>query len=209
LFENQLEDKSAIYREKVVMLPRPEFFVLYNGPEVFPEYGELRLSDAFEKAPGSGAANMELMVKVYNINKGWNAALLARDENLGGYAEFVALVRKFQREIKAEQSGLNREMVLHMAIARAVSYCKEHGILRAFFERLSNEEVFMLTTEWNLEDAKKVWREEALEEGMERGKVEGKAEGQNYVLTLMKQGYSVEEIERQLNQQPSSPNTYR
>jgi hypothetical protein len=222
LFENGIEDKSAIYRRKLIPLPRPEFIVLYNGTEPFPERSELRLSDAFEKVAGNDRIDLELVVTVYNINKGQNAELLAKDKNLGGYAEFVALVREFQKDVKREEANLERDAVLHKAITRAVSYCKEHDILRSFFEGLTNEEVFMLTREWNLEDAKKVWREEALEEGEargvkigvkigeERGEQRGEVRGQELVLNLMEQGYSVEEIKRQLNR-PSeqSSNTYR
>jgi hypothetical protein len=40
-----------------------------------------------------------------------------------------------------------------MAIAEAVTYCKEHGILADFFEKLLPEEVNMLAAEWKLEDA--------------------------------------------------------
>ena len=35
----------------------------------------------------------------------------------------------------------------------------------------------MLLTEWNIEDAKEVWREEALEEGIEKGRAEGHEKG--------------------------------
>jgi predicted transposase/invertase (TIGR01784 family) len=34
----------------------------------------------------------------------------------------------------------------------------------------------MLLTEWNSEDARKVWREEALEEGLEKGREKGRVE---------------------------------
>jgi predicted transposase/invertase (TIGR01784 family) len=35
----------------------------------------------------------------------------------------------------------------------------------------------MLLTEWNMDDAKRVWREEALEEGMEKGMKTGMEKG--------------------------------
>jgi len=34
----------------------------------------------------------------------------------------------------------------------------------------------MLMTEWNLEDAQKVWYEDGLEEGLEKGREEGREE---------------------------------
>jgi flagellar biosynthesis/type III secretory pathway protein FliH len=76
----------------------------------------------------------------------------------------------------------------------------------------------MLLDEWNWDDAKEVWQEEAREEGlllgmergMERGKEKGKekglllgreegaAEERNRLLNLMKQGYTAEMIEKML-----------
>ena len=50
----------------------------------------------------------------------------------------------------------------------------------------------MLLTEWNTEDAKKVWYEDGLEDGRE----EGEARGQAKVISLLKQGHSVDEIEK-------------
>ena len=40
-------DTKQLYREKTLLIPRPAFIVLYNGPEDLPEYQELRLSDAY------------------------------------------------------------------------------------------------------------------------------------------------------------------
>lgn len=50
-------------------MPRPEFIMLYNGTQDMPEYFELKLSDNFA---GEGDINLQLTVKVYNINEGKN-----------------------------------------------------------------------------------------------------------------------------------------
>jgi len=50
----------------------------------------------------------------------------------------------------------------------------------------------MLLTEWNIEEAKEVWREEAWEEGRE--------DERKYILELFSQGLSAEEIKRCLEQ---------
>ena len=51
------------------------------------------------------------------------------------------------------ESPVYQGQVREAAIAKAVIYCKKHNILKDFFEKLSPEEVNMLVTEWNLEDA--------------------------------------------------------
>ena len=46
LFKRMIDSKR-LYRKKALMIPRPQFIVLYNGPTDMPEYQELRLSDAY------------------------------------------------------------------------------------------------------------------------------------------------------------------
>ena len=58
----------------------------------------------------------------------------------------------------------------------------------------------MLITEWNIEEAKEVWREEAWEEGRNEGRNEGREGERNYVLELIAQGLSAEEIKLHLEQ---------
>ncbi|MDR2052366.1 MAG: hypothetical protein LBP80_03050 [Treponema sp.] len=50
---------------------------------------------------------------------------------------------------------------------KAVRWCIAHNILKPFLETHGSEVINMLMTEWNLEDALAVEREEAREEGRE------------------------------------------
>jgi hypothetical protein len=56
-------------------------------------------------------------------------------------------------------------IALEKAIAYTVTYCKEHGILKGFLENLSREEVNMLATEWNMENALCAREEEEIQKG--------------------------------------------
>ncbi len=40
------------YQKLLVKIPRPEFIVLYNGTDEYPDYKELKLSDAFMDVEG-------------------------------------------------------------------------------------------------------------------------------------------------------------
>jgi hypothetical protein len=71
---------------------------------------------------------------------------------------------------------------LEEAMRKTIQYCAKHDILKEYLEIHGSEVLNMLLEEWNLEDAKKVWREEAHEE----------------VLELLDQGLSAEEIRKQL-----------
>jgi hypothetical protein len=70
LFNIDRKLKQAIYRTKLLKIPKPEFYVLYNGKSEFPERKDLRLSDAFREAnaPEWLGGFLELTVPVYNIN---------------------------------------------------------------------------------------------------------------------------------------------
>ncbi len=64
----------------------------------------------------------------------------------------------------------------------------------------------MLLEEWNMEDAiayaRKEGREDGIEFGMAKGRYEGRAEGrydgQDYILELLDQGFSTDEIKQRI-----------
>ena len=53
MYAGRLYEKIAknrdIYSTKQITVPRPEFFVLYNGKDPYPDKAVMRLSDMFEK----------------------------------------------------------------------------------------------------------------------------------------------------------------
>jgi len=62
-----IEDKKALYRKKLVTIPTPKFYVLYNGKEEIKK-DVLKLSDAFRFPDHSFSC--ELIVKVIDVNYG-------------------------------------------------------------------------------------------------------------------------------------------
>jgi hypothetical protein len=172
-------DSDNIYKRELIKIPKPEFIVLYNGIDKYPKEKILKLSDAFEKA-NMKAPELELSVRVLNINKGHNLKLEKRSKNLAGYSAFVAKVREFQ------SSGDS----LRKAIENAVLYCIGKGILRDYLKQNSSEVVNMLYKEFKLEDFVAVREKEA----RARGKKEGRAE----LLTLWEKGVPLAEAKRKL-----------
>ncbi len=69
LYERTQNPKNR-YLRKLVKIPKPEFFVFYNGEEEYPVEKILKLSDAF--LPEGSDVSLELIVKVFNINKNKN-----------------------------------------------------------------------------------------------------------------------------------------
>jgi hypothetical protein len=85
-------------------------------------------------------------------------------------------------------------MNLNDALTEAVKYCIRADILADFMKTKGSEVVNMLTTEFNIDDAKMVWREEAREEGIAEGEARGavraeareRAKAQQAVLRVLK-----------------------
>jgi len=159
----KLIDNRKIYSQTKLAVPRPEFIVLYNGEDDYPAESVMCLSEHFENTGKSDTIDLELRVKVYNINKGCNPRLEEQSKVLGDYAALIARAREY------EKTGL----VLEKALEKAVRWCIRHGYLRDFLKLHGSEVVNMLMTEWNWDDAKEVWQEEAREEGLQEGREEG------------------------------------
>jgi predicted transposase/invertase (TIGR01784 family) len=67
------------------------------------------------------------------------------------------------------------------ALKRAVTYCREHDILREFLEKHGTEVMNMLITEWNWDEALAVRYNEGWEGGLEKGREEGLEEGREEI----------------------------
>jgi predicted transposase/invertase (TIGR01784 family) len=170
VYEKIIEGKN-IYKGKHLKIPQPQFFVLYNGVDPYPDEEYINLSDSFEKLETLGLLEkdtpaLELTVHVININEGRNEALAARCKKLAEYSAFIAKVRSFEKELGS----------LKEAIKKAVIYCQKHDILREFLELHAAEVLNMLYTEWNLDDALAVRYEEGHEDGLEKGHFNEKLE---------------------------------
>ena len=163
VYEKIIEGRN-IYSKKPLKIPRPEFFVLYNGTDPFPDEKIYRLSESFEKLKTLGLAEkglpaLELLVRVININEGINKDIVARCKMLAEYSAFVARARTLEKELGSREE----------AVKEAVKYCEKHDILKEFLKLHAGEVLNMLYTEWNLDDAIAVAREEAREDGIEEG----------------------------------------
>lgn len=157
VYEKYLE-KTNIYRKRKIPLPAPEFVVLYIGQEPYPEEKYLRLSESF-LCPPEGKNTAEVTVRVLNIQYDTGKKFLKKSKTLREYSFFIDRVRNY----------LNEGYDLKEAIRRAALDCEEIGVMQPFLKDNLSEVENMLFTEWNLEDALKVEREEGIEIGIELG----------------------------------------
>jgi len=172
----KITSSRNLYNEKRIKIPTPEFIVLYNGKDEFPDFKEMYLSDSFELM--SEDCSLELVARVYNINKGRNAEMAGRSPTLDGYETFIA-------EIKG---NLANKMSLPEAIRLAMRTCMSKNILLSFLKAHGSEVENMLITEWNTAEAIAVAKEEAFEDGI--------GKGMKKLLAYLKDGHSLEEAEK-------------
>ena len=168
LFENGVGDKKAVYRQALVRHPRPRFIVLLNSAAAFPDRKKMLLSDAYAQAAGYDGVALELEVEVCNVNAGRNSAILESCAELKGYAHFVSRARLREKELAA-QGGLSRMETTLETIRLAIRDCKDAGLLVEFWDGMSQEEVNMLASEWDMGTALEVREEEGFERGLEVG----------------------------------------
>ena len=178
VYEKIIENDN-IYRDKLIKIPTPEFIICYNGGKYQPDDRILKLSDAFQD---KSKHDLELTVRVVNVKNGHNLIVLKKSRTLEEYALFVDKTEEF----KKINSNISE------ALTKSVKHCLENNILKDFLTLHGSEVVNMLLTEWNWDDAKRVWKEEAREEGREEGIEKGKKEEREKIaVDLLKEGLPV------------------
>ncbi|MCR5833149.1 MAG: Rpn family recombination-promoting nuclease/putative transposase [Selenomonadaceae bacterium] len=142
--------RNKIYREQLLHLPEPKFFVFYNGRKKEAARRQMRLSDAFGKS-----ACLEAVVELYNLNEGMNDDFISADEYLNDYCTFVNMTEKYFAQ------GMDKEH----AIAAAFAYCISHGVMKEYLSDHRKELASMLAMEYDAEAAKQAWIEQGIEQG--------------------------------------------
>lgn len=182
------EAENSIYGTKQLFLPTPQCVVFYNGEKEMPEEQVLLLSDAFGNKNQS--ADLELKVRMLNINYGHNEELLKKCRILEDYAKFINIARQYIAD------GFERNEAMSMAI----DYCIDHNILSEFLRKNRAEVLGMLLEEFDVEKYERTLRAEGREEGIE----ETRNEAIDKLISALKElTISDEEITKQLMKQYS------
>ena len=196
LYETLFESREK-YSRKLLNIPTPEFYVFYNGEEPYPSDKTLKLSDAFiEKITET---NLELTVKIININQRNHHPILKNCKMMQEYSIFVETVKKW------------KEMDPQNGFQKAVEECISNNILCEYLKRKTKEVLNMLLAEYDYETDIAVQRAEereiAFSEGIQQGFADGSYQKALETAKLMKgmnypisdictiSGLSVEEIE--------------
>ena len=105
---------------------------------------------------------MELKVKVLNVNDGHNPILMEQCRVLKEYAQYVARVRRYLKE-----------MPLDTAVTQAVDECIHEGILADFLRKNRAEVIMVSIFEYDKELEEKKLREAEYQAGWQDGEQSG------------------------------------
>ena len=143
------------YGKNLIKLPAPKCVCFYNGTEEQPEEKILRLSGAFE-----AKGDIEVEVRMLNINYGRNKAIMEACEPLREYAWLVDAIRSGGTDTEA-------------AVDKALDEMPDDFVIKKFLILNRAEVKGMFLTKWNQEKVLQQEREDSLEQGREQGIAEG------------------------------------
>ena len=157
-YGTQLYEKYTVtsgyykFSRKLQPLPKPNCICFYNGTAEQPEQQVLKLSDAF-----GGEGDIEVKVKMLNINYGKNRKLMEACQPLSEYAWLVDNVRRHQQVMQD----------LEAAVDEALNEMPDGFIIRQLLELHRAGVKKMFLTEYDEEKMKEQERKEAFADGVE------------------------------------------
>ncbi|MBR1471296.1 MAG: hypothetical protein IJ600_06605 [Lachnospiraceae bacterium] len=154
-----------IYGRKQIKLPAPKFVVFYNGKEEEPDEKVLRLRSAFPKKYRKHV-DVELRVRMVNINAGHSTALTEKCKPLYEYCWLVDKIRENHRQMPVEE-----------AVDKALRDMPEGFGIRPYLIAHREEVRMSILTEYDEEKTMRLFAAEAREEGLEEGRKEGLEKG--------------------------------
>ena len=147
---------TYMYSEKLRKLPVPKLVTFYNGKKEMPDETMLYLSDSFPEGLDS---DIQIKVRMLNINYGRNAELLEKCRPLYDYSFFVEAVREYKSQGYEIQTSV-REAIRNLA---------DDSPIKMFLTAHEAEVTMLWITEYDEEKDRKMLRQEGFEEGREEG----------------------------------------
>ena len=153
------------FGSSLLQLPVPKLVVFYNGLKNLDDEVVLKLSDSFPEARRL-ESDVEVIVRMININQGHNKALMEACSTLREYAWLVDHVREY---------GISME--LEDAVNRAIDEMPSDYELKSFLIAHRSEVFGMLLTEYNETEVMELFKEDGRKEGIKEGRKQGRKEG--------------------------------
>ena len=156
---------QTLYASALVKVPTPHFVVFYNGETEQEAETILRLSHSFQQK--TDKPELELMVRVLNINLDKKQEVLEACQLLKEYMLLVNKIRRYTDEYKD----------INQAVEQAVTECIEENILADFLRKNRAEAIEMCIFEYDDKREKELIRKAEYSEGMKEGERIGREAG--------------------------------
>lgn len=155
LYEKYIKENGLNkYGSELLQLPVPKLIVFYNGETEAEDETILRLSDSF---PEGSKPDIEVNVRMLNINHGRNQKLLDACEPLKEYSWLMQEIRKNRKTMEIED-----------AVDKAMADMPEDYVIRPFLDAHKVEVSGMLLTEYNEAETMELFRQE----GVDKNRIE-------------------------------------
>ena len=139
--------KGAVYHSAPIPLPRPKFFVLYNGKDhELPEETTLRLSHNYDTNNHEDEFGMsydiEAIVHVINISAGSHNGVQKTCRPLEEYVWMVSAVRKYGEEGMPLSQAINRMMdsIPEDFVTRDIILAERRRVITMMFDEMGDKE---------------------------------------------------------------------
>lgn len=164
-----------IYGNRLVEIPVPKFVVFYNGTTAEPDEMELKLSTSFPEDKRD-QADIELKVRMININHGHSGEIAEKCRPLYEYSWFIDKIREY-----------NTEGDLEKATDRALTEMPEDFGIKKYLIANKEEVRMGLLTEYDEQKLMDFFKEEGREEGREE-------ERRNIISDMLRRGKTPQAI---------------
>lgn len=159
-----LINQNSLYLNTKVKIPNPRFVIFYNGTKEQPETQILKLSDLYQKPETE--PELELSVRMLNINSGCHKKLLSQCQILSEYMQYVNTVRYYAAQ-----------MPIAEAVELAVTECIRQGVLAAFLSKYRKEAISVSIFEYDEEQTIRLIKQDEYRLGKEDGILLGREQG--------------------------------
>ncbi len=193
LYDSYIQQHNLnVYSTRRIKLPRPQFFVMYNGTKDVPDVSKLRLSDSFEQTGDDTVheIDFEWTATMYNINAGHNDSLLNACLPLQQYSEFVSMIHR----------GRLAGLPLDAALGQAVDYAIDNNFFDGLFRKLKGDVMSILFKEYTDEEANALFYNDGHDVGYDEGFEAGAAEQRaKYEAELKAQAEEIERLKAEIS----------
>lgn len=169
------------FSSAVLHLPAPRLVTFYNGPRDMDDEKYLHLTDSF---PEGSKSDIEVTVRMINVNHGHSETILEACEPLKEYAWLIQEIRDKRKRISIED-----------AVNRAIDEVPRDFVIRPFLQAHRTEVYGMLLDEYNEAETMELFKEEGREEGREEGVAEG-VERSNALYKCLKNDGRLEDYDK-------------